>query len=700
MLLNVIIALLVWAGDPSPDIPLHYNQTTVQDADLANIRDQLKEADRLIDQGKVIEARQLITKSRREADSLGLKNAEKDLLLSYSVLYLAEQKYDSAMTATQQGLRMDLEDSLEVKYLNQLGTILRFQSDYVESLKAYNRAYNLAKELNDKDYTIGILQNMAVSYKGIGQLDRSIQHFTEALSYAREVQDTTLLIVVTNNIGDTYNDMEEFDKASVYLKESSELAALKGYQSDLLRVTTNLAISQSGLKRYEQALGLYQNALELSEEVRPGIPPFQIEYNLGQLYLEWGMPDSASKYFNASLEACLKYGIGQGIYYNNLGLAELSKNKGNNEMALLYLEDAYDLARESGSLNDIKESSGLLYELHKLMGDNSKALTYFEEKEQAEDSLSAISTQQAVAETEARLELVRQQTINERLEAEKAKQDAVLANQQVIIIAGAVIVLLIIAGMIYVIRSDRKVAKINRELRKQKEKLELASKEKDRLFAIIAHDMRSPLTSLQGFIYLLQSSELTKEEIDEITSELEISVQKNLNLMKDLLTWAKDQMAGLKIFLRDVDLRVVSDDVLQSNRFISNKKEICVTNNIPGETYLRADYDALEIILRNLMVNAIKFTPKGGKISLNLEQSNGSAVVSVSDTGIGIPEELREDIFEKFDGSRKGTQGEKGSGFGLNLSQQLAKKMGGRIYFESEVGKGSTFYIELRSAGH
>tara|TARA_R100000149_G_C5768438_1_gene69960 strand:- start:88 stop:582 length:495 start_codon:yes stop_codon:yes gene_type:complete len=154
-------------------------------------------------------------------------------------------------------------------------------------------------------------------------------------------------------------------------------------------------------------------------------------------------------------------------------------------------------------------------------------------------------------------------------------------------------------------------------------------------------------------------------------------------------------MSGISINPQNIDAKPVIDDIISKQLFEIGAKQLTVSNHIPNQTIAFVDLNAFKLIIRNLLSNSIKFTPPSGSIEFFSTEENGSIIFSIKDTGIGIPENLKDSIFTDKSKSRNGTNLEIGNGFGLSLCKDFAVRMNGDIYFESKENAGTTFFLEL-----
>ncbi len=247
---------------------------------------------------------------------------------------------------------------------------------------------------------------------------------------------------------------------------------------------------------------------------------------------------------------------------------------------------------------------------------------------------------------------------------------------------------------------DLKRAKNRIEI--QAENLRQSNALKDRMFSIIGHDLRSPLSAakLKMDFILRGIIDPTAEDFKEKTVyELLTTMDESLDLLQNLLGWAKSESGKIHIIPEVLDLHDLAAQTFRLLKLGSEHKNITLTNNVPKDTYVNADMNTIKTVLRNLVSNAIKFTPTDGEIKLNAVLKGDRTIIEIEDNGQGIPKEDIPKILnpnEHF--SKLGTNNEPGTGLGLVLCQRFVDSNGGTLKIKSTVGKGSTFYFDLAVA--
>jgi PAS domain S-box-containing protein len=237
--------------------------------------------------------------------------------------------------------------------------------------------------------------------------------------------------------------------------------------------------------------------------------------------------------------------------------------------------------------------------------------------------------------------------------------------------------------------------KAEEEINLKNELLITINAEKDKFFSIIAHDLKGPLSAFLDATQILteEIQNMSLEEIKDITISMKDSASNIYGLLENLLEWSRLKRGMMNFDPAIINLKKIITGCLEVLKESASKKEIKITSSLPDNIEIYADSHMLETVVRNLVSNAIKFTPKSGEISLTATATKGNTIeIKVSDNGIGMPGALINKLFllnEKT--NRLGTEGELSSGLGLLLCKEFIDKHGGKIWVESEEGKGSTF---------
>ena len=245
------------------------------------------------------------------------------------------------------------------------------------------------------------------------------------------------------------------------------------------------------------------------------------------------------------------------------------------------------------------------------------------------------------------------------------------------------------------IRLEGEVKNRTVEIQQQNLKLEEVNRVKDKLLSVVSHDIRGPLSSLHLALNLVNSGSLSAKEFQKVTEDLEARLTNTTEFIDNLLQWAKLQMSGETFEPDRLNLSKLADESVKLLEPECAHKNIILKNRFQGTFEAYADVNMVRSVLRNLLINAIKFTKPNGTVSLSAYRVEHKIIISIADSGIGIPEKNRKTLFTLTSVATQGTNEEKGTGLGLLLSKEFVEKNGGSIWFETKEGEGTTFYFSL-----
>ena len=232
-------------------------------------------------------------------------------------------------------------------------------------------------------------------------------------------------------------------------------------------------------------------------------------------------------------------------------------------------------------------------------------------------------------------------------------------------------------------------------LQKQTGELKELNGVKDKLFSIISHDLRTPIYSLRNLFINMEKYDLPGQEIKLLLPEIVTDLTYTTNLMENLLQWARSQMSGSQVNMQLIEVAELIDEVKKLLRLQAQAKNVYLNTKIEETVYIFADKDMMNLVLRNLVSNAIKFTPEEGEICIGASQTAEGIELFVQDTGTGITEDSLARLFGDDFYTTKGTSNESGTGLGLILCKEFLRKNGGDISVQSQLGKGSRFTCSL-----
>lgn len=261
-----------------------------------------------------------------------------------------------------------------------------------------------------------------------------------------------------------------------------------------------------------------------------------------------------------------------------------------------------------------------------------------------------------------------------------------------IAVAYSVLAILLYAGTSQIINSYNHQKQLTEEKAQAFKQL---NTEKDKLLSIISHDLRGPLSSIQEYFSMLSETELGSTERQVLENHLLKTITNTQELVTNVLSWTKNQLEGHKIQVHRLVLAQELQKPVDLIQLVAQRKGIQLEVDIDSHIVVTADADMLQLVIRNLLNNAVKFSNTGTQVALKATAGNGLCTISIQDNGIGIAADKQQDIFTLDVKSTYGTSNEKGSGLGLALCREFIQLQGGDISFTSIEGKGSVFYVTL-----
>lgn len=638
-------------------------------------------------------------------------------LFSFGFL-LGQTKLDSVLSVIK-----DKPDTIKIRILDDL--CWKDRSDNPPfALECGEKALEFARKINAKNFEAKTSNLVGVIYRGRGYYDRSLSYFIHAMSIAEECRDSVEIGYSENNIGATYrlkgynslalthvlNGLKIFERLNnkkgiafcditigyIYLRQNNLPKAFEYFDKcyKIRREIKDLggeAIALTAIATLYFQLGNFEASLDkwrqlekqyIASNDKGGL--ISTWGNIGSILIEKQNYNQALKYNQRALALAEQIGTLEGevtarrnigLSYAYLGMFKEAKRE---------IEKALASAVKFDDKFLMFSCYKALSKSYEIEGDLKSALHYSQIFANLKDSVLTQENLSGVNELETIYK--NEKTLKENALLQKNMEFSETQRKYWIIIS----LLLILSSVVIYGRYHFK-NKANKHLRE-------LNAMKDKFFGIIAHDLRNPLHTILGSAEVLLDDidGLSKEEIRRLVKGIETSGKQTYKLLENLLYWSMAQTGRLEFHPKEFDLTNMiyeTFELLQSSAEIKNISLVC---NTQEKHEVNADAEMVKTILRNLVSNGIKYTDSGGSVSINLSRKKNSIEVSVEDTGIGITEDLIRSLrqIENLK-STLGTQGEKGTGLGLLLSNEFIERNGGRLSIESKAGQGSKFLFTL-----
>ncbi|MCW8850452.1 MAG: tetratricopeptide repeat-containing sensor histidine kinase, partial [Melioribacteraceae bacterium] len=614
----------------------------------------------------------------------------------------------------------------KVEILNDLADIYQF-IDTHEALKYAEKGIILADSIGYKKGLAGCYGSLGYGYINLDNI-KAEAYTNKALEIRKAIQDKAGIATSLNVLGVLNYYQGEYLKSIEYHLEALKLREQIGDPVKIATSYNNIAIVNIALENFESALDYLHRALKIRTETDNHRAIAIIKVNIGKIKSLQGNNQEALSSFYEALKINKEFGIHKSTADTYQNIASISKVLDNTQGALNYYDSAlviyntldekngianvqnglaqvytsigkYDLAIEhslvalnnSDIINSLENKSIALETLHtcyKNKNDYQKAYQFLSLHENAIEELTNSDKVKKLAKIE----------LDYRLEKMKLAQEEKLKNQRLFIFLLVLIVLfgIIIVGLL--IRNTKNKKKVNEELKLLNLKLNEVNRTKDKFLSIIAHDLRGPYQTTLGLSQLISDDfeEYNRHELKESIKNLNSSFKNQYNLLNDLLHWAELQDGNFNLQLKSLKIFDAVNDVNSLLALTAKKKNIQLFNSVDPNSLVLADKNMLHLVLRNLISNSVKFTPKNGYVKVTTEINETDVVLCVEDSGVGISKEIQNNLF-KLDShnSQKGTANEEGSGLGLILCKEIIEKHNGSIWVESEINEGSKFFFTL-----
>ncbi|WP_423127039.1 tetratricopeptide repeat protein [Gaoshiqia sp. Z1-71] len=642
----------------------------------------------------------------------------------------------------------ELQGEAKAEVLNQLSSIL-CQTDSVQSMAFARQALAQGQSIPNREVSANAYSNLAECCYYHDQYEQALRYYTEALAIYSELGNN-------ERIGDTYNSigLVHYYKGEYDLAIENQLAALNCLENvsdrhELAHVYSNMGMVYSRLGYYEVSIENYRKAAVINREIDD---PYSLAVNhngMGVGYYNLGQLDSSKVNYGRSLTIFRQMDDKRRVAIALNNIANIYVDEGDSlQQALSYYEEAYAVFDE---LKDVRNKTFVLEGMgcvYRAMGNRNKALQVFREgldmaithklghfirqryyedlsvtyemlgrtRDAFEayrqhivyrDSMRQENQLQQIAVLEKKFEIEKKEAEIAHLNSEREIAHLQIQKDKVIRLFGIIVILLLMAVIVYVSFSNYNKKKVNillnqknTQIETQKNELEIMNVSKNKLFSIIAHDLKNPLHTMMGYSYLLNQEydRFNDTERKKHAGDIYQATNNLFRLLQNLLDWSRSQTGRLKYDPVRFELRDLYNRIHSLMKPVAEQKNIRLETTIPDDLLVYADPMMVDTILRNLINNAIKFSKEGSVVKTGISRLETDITVCVTDEGIGMSEQELQHLFS-IDPKvkRKGTNNEDGSGLGLILCHEFVQINGGKIWALSEEGKGSTFCFTIPS---
>ena len=529
--------------------------------------------------------------------------------------------------------------------------------NYAKALGIYYQNLEITNKIENSLATSSLHCNISLLYADLMMFKDAFFHLNKALKISQETGDHLGTAIYYSNKAYLFNETKNYKASLVASNKAISYFEEHEIQDWLAYTYIKKGATYVGLKKYRW--GLYW--LKLAEDK----------------YKELDDEQSLLECFNAISMA----------YYGQK----------NYKVAEEYALKSFSISQKINNPYSILNASKSLYLVKNQLLDYKSALTYHEIMTKMSDSIYKDLSKNIllVQKTKIEIKLEKQQLLLEKENNLKKQKKINYAS---------IAVGLILLGVVLIYRNGnliqkRLVSDLNHKtvhLEENKVILNKINNTKDKLFSIIGHDLRSPIAALQELLKMFKNGSIKKDELLDYIPKLKGDVDHIWFTLNNLLSWSQSQMKGDTTNAREINLNNLATENINFLLDIAKNKEINLNNKIPKNTIAWADENQINIVFRNLLSNALKFTPEKGIITLKIEEKSQFWKIAIKDSGIGMNLDTVNKIFKDDSNiTTYGTNNEKGTGLGLSLCKEMIEKNNGEIWVESILKIGSTFYFTV-----
>lgn len=602
---------------------------------------------------------------------------------SMATFFFRQGDQEKALKAGLEALRLyEAKNQLatpSVSYLyNILGSIYSNANNIPLAIAYYNRQQQLAELLHDPLSMARATGNKGDLYLQIGDLDKAEAETKIALSLLQPLKHNYFISVCLSNLGSIYFRRHQYKQAIDYHNQSLSVRQQLGVPIYKARSYLHLAECYYALADYPTALSYSSQAIDLFKKANTQRAHLQKSLELKARTL--AKMNNRQDAFDFLEEAM--------VLKDSLSGVEKTK-------AIAQVQAAFDLERKQHQITLLHKN--LAIQQLQIDQRQKQLVNLRQAKHTTELNHQLLLQKNDLNQHKLKL----QQAVTKRHQVLIAKQQSELDSARLQRLLYSIIVgmLICLLGLIGYYSWRRQIAQQQLltqklEIQQQAQELTQLNATKDKLFSLISHDLRNPVAHLKQSFWVFQQQFSSHAELTKQFRPLEAQIDQLLDLLNNLLIWARNQLTNTQILLQPVNLAEIAEEEISLLTNMSQQKGIVLVNQIDSQLNVLSEKHQLRAVIRNLISNAIKFTPNGGYIRLSTFTEPREVIFQIRDTGIGMSPDQLAMLFEEPQ-VRQGTQGESGTGLGLRLSRELIQSHSGYLTVQSKVGKGTVVDVHL-----
>ncbi len=587
------------------------------------------------------------------------------------------------------------EDSSLVRNLHLVGKHY-IDNNPSKALGYFEQAVAIAVKLdNSKLQTGDLYSDIGLVYLRKNDFDRALDYYLQSAKIFESISDNRRLSDAYMSIGKVFFWNKSFAKSTEYYDKAAQIAEQQRDSQQVSQLFAQRAMIHAEQGSFDSALHYFQLSANITRQMGDSITLYGTLSNIGLTYLMKKEPVTALQYFNRVLNYYEATQTSLRLFaaiYNNIGAAEAKARHYAAASSAFDKSNGYALKDNIPYI--IMENYRNMSDMYADMKNYQLQNVYLEKYYHLKDSVFGVDNKNQLTQLEADYQLEKK---NISLANEEAKEARTRGQRNTFIIIAIASAFLTGMLVIFYRRIQQKNSLLNlqnEQISRQKDDLQSLNEVKDRLFSVIGHDLRNPLVTLKTYLSLPQDGSIPEEKIARYKMQTQQAVNQTADMLDNLLEWANTQIKNTKPVISVINLEDCIEDAISAVKFQANQKEITISKNLQVQS-APADHRMLEIVLRNLLTNAVKYSHPGSTVNITSSTRDQHTILIISDEGIGMSRQQIDKLLHNASNSSRGTGDEKGSGLGLFLVREFLRKMNMQLQIESVEGKGSEFIIAL-----
>jgi len=666
-------------------------------------------------QSSFVKALEFFNKAGELAEKIGYTEGVCDAKIETGIIYYTWGFYNKSQNYFQDAYYLALKNNLaqkEVKSLNYIGKCYKIKGDFEGSLPFFNRALEISRKLNDYQQVALSLNLIGKYYVSQGKLDLALQCFLESYKACDHFHNQVIFSEVCSHLGALYLQTNQYEKSLEYHRKALACRNAINNPKGIAGSYNNIGKAYLELKFIDSSIIYFNQSLQISKKIgyKKGIVKSLV--NLGKAWAIQNNTLKAEDFLQEAYNIANSAGYDIGVAESALELGSLYHSCHQTDKAIFYFKTSLEKLSESNLDEMMRDNYLGLYGCYSRRGEYQEALRYHVLLLEKEKKLLNVDNARHLAVLQIAFDSERKEKDNQLLRNDiqlkelMIKRNATLMCLIVIVLGFTMVLCLLIYSRLKNKRKANRrlevlnlqISSQNIELEKLNKELNKASMEKDKIFSIIAHELRNPLYWFQNLAEVLSRKyqDMTPEKVQKTLVALDESAKNAFCLMDNLLHWSRSRLNRIKPKKAVYSLKAQVTESVFIYQTIIQYKEISLDILLPGHLQVLVDADLFCCIIRNLVSNAIKFTPAGGRICIECADNPDLCIIMVSDSGKGISSESLGRIFDQdCRETQPGIMQEKGSGLGLKLCKEFAELNGGKIWASSKPGEGTRFFFTV-----